>query len=53
MMTTQRLQEIRRFHAALTTRYQADPTAINAFERQTVVDIMAELINHAEQTVQR
>lgn len=53
MMTMQRLQEIRRFHAVLITRYQADPAAINAFERKTVVSIMAELIAHAEETIQR
>jgi hypothetical protein len=44
MMTAQRLQEICRFHAALTIRSRADPTALSMFERQIVVDVMAELI---------
>ncbi|WP_298591397.1 hypothetical protein [uncultured Kocuria sp.] len=50
MINAQRLQEISRFHAALTTRCQADPAALNAFERQTVVNMMSELIEHARTT---
>lgn len=52
MMNMERLQEIRRFHAALSTAYRSDPTAISAFESQAAISIMAELISHAEETVQ-
>jgi hypothetical protein len=53
MMTAHRLEEIRSFHAPLSTRYRANPAAINALERHAVLSMMAELLEHAEQTLER
>jgi hypothetical protein len=52
VMTPHRLDEIRAFHAALSTRYQANPAPINALERHAVLSMMAELLEHAEKTIQ-
>jgi hypothetical protein len=52
VMTPHRLDEIRAFHAALSTRYQTNPAPINALERHAVLSMMAELLEHAEETIQ-
>ncbi|MFI7579443.1 hypothetical protein ACH9DO_08955 [Kocuria sp. M1N1S27] len=49
-LTPQRLAEIKLFHRTLTRRLEADEAAISGFERIMLVDIMAELIEHADTT---
>ncbi|MEX5303921.1 hypothetical protein [Kocuria sabuli] len=51
-MTPHRLEESRAFHAALSTRYRVNPAPINALERHAVLSMMAELLEHAEKTIQ-
>ncbi|MGQ1796511.1 hypothetical protein ACT4S5_05135 [Kocuria oceani] len=53
MMTAHRLEEIRSFHAVLSRRYRTDAAAINALERHAVPSMMAELLEHAEETLER
>lgn len=52
MISLHRLEEIRSFHTALSTRYRADPAPITALERHAVLSMMVELIDHAEETLE-
>lgn len=51
MMTVQRLAEIRRFHDLLRAAIREDGPPLTGFQRQVWLDMVAELIAHAEETV--
>lgn len=50
MLTPQRLEDIRRFHDLLRATLVHDPEPLTALQRQVVVDMMNELIEHAKET---
>ncbi|MEX5234279.1 hypothetical protein [Kocuria arenosa] len=51
MITPQRLHEVCRFYNLLQARVAESPEPLSMLQRQIVVDMMGELIEHAKQTL--
>lgn len=51
MITVARLKDIARFHDLLCARVAESTEPLTMLQRQVVVDMMGELIAHAEETI--
>lgn len=51
MMTPQRLNDISRFYALLEVAVAEEAEPLTKLQRQVVLDMMGELIEHAKETV--
>lgn len=53
MLTPQRLSDISRYHALLRDVVAKSTEPLTMLQRQVLIDMMGELIEHAKATVQR